>query len=244
VKAEHISRSEGAIPFPLSIRASVLVVLLLLLPVSSPAMTDLNIVYIEASTVNRWKLDKLEERTGNNNYRFDIKRKYDFDKSELVNDAATSVNPKPDMIILQECAVYFPGDLQAYKDMYEDWIEKIRDNDITPVLATTVPPAESQGALNDLKALIKTKLLGRPGQLEQITEFNDWLRDLAQRNRLMLLDLEKALRISDSNRHMNNKFNSGDGIHLNRAAYDELDRLVLDTLDGNDRNIAPNLAND
>jgi hypothetical protein len=77
-----------------------------------------HIVYIEASTVNNWKLDGFAARTGIERYRFEVRREYDFDKSKLVDQVLAGGPPRPDAVIVQECSAYFPGDMQAYQRMY------------------------------------------------------------------------------------------------------------------------------
>jgi lysophospholipase L1-like esterase len=134
------------------------------------------------------------------------------------------------VLVVQECAVYFPGPVDAYKTQYRDWIRQIKAAGIAPVIATTVPPARSQGWWEATKDFVKERILGREGQYDQIVQFNEWLRALARDEAVVLLDLEKTLRIDDRDRHMRDAYNAGDGIHLNESAYRELDRLLYETV--------------
>ena len=190
-----------------------------------------HIVYIEASTVNNWKLDGIAARTGIERYRFEVLREYDFDKSKKVDQVLAGGQPRPGAVIVQECAVYCPGDLQAYQGMYRGWIEKLQARGLRPVIATVVPPARSRGWWQDAKDFAKERLLGRPSQFEQVTAFNDWLRALGAERGVPVLDLERLLRVSAEDRHMRPEFNAGDGIHLAPVAYQRLDKDLLEFLD-------------
>jgi len=190
-----------------------------------------HVVYIEASTVNRWKLDGFSSRTGNDRYRVEALREYDFDKSRLVKQVLAPGQQRPDAVIVQECSVYFPGDLEAYKRQYRGWISDIRAHGLTPVIATVVPPAHRKGAVASTKDFIKERILGRPSKFQQVVAFNDWLRALGQEMGVAIFDLERILRISSEDRHMRDEYDEGDGIHVNRAAYDLLDRELQAFLD-------------
>jgi lysophospholipase L1-like esterase len=190
-----------------------------------------SIVYIEASTVHNWKLDQFPGRTGTERYRFQVLREYEFDKSKLVDQVLTGGQHRPDAVIVQECAVYFPGDMQAYQRMYRGWIESLQARGLRPVIATVVPPARSRGWWQDAKDFVKERLLGRPGKLEQVVAFNEWLRKLGEERKIPVFDLERLLRVSADDRHMRAEYNAGDGIHLAPVAYQRLDKDLLDFLD-------------
>ncbi len=190
-----------------------------------------SIVYIEASTVNHWKLGDFDRRVHNDDYKIKTMTLYDFDKTPRV-DSALGEKPKPNVVIVQECSTYFPGDLQVYKRKYQSWIQQIRKAGVVPVIATTVTPAASHGFTEDLKEFIKVKILGRESQYDQIVEFNKWLRQLAKQDNVTLFDLEKYTRISDTDRHMLEEYDSGDGTHPNAVAYQMLDKELLSMLKG------------
>jgi len=189
------------------------------------------IVYIEASTVNNWKLDGFATRTGIERYRFEVLREYDFDKSKLVDHVLAGGAPLPDAVIVQECSAYFPGDMQAYRRMYRAWLESLQSRGLLTVIATVVPPARSAGWWQDVKDFIKERLLGRPGRLEQVVAFNEWLRTLGAELKIPVFDLEELLRVSAEDRHMRAQYSEGDGIHLAPVAYQRLDRELLAFLD-------------
>ncbi len=187
------------------------------------AQSNTNILYIEASTVNRWKIKEWPERLGVKDVTIDFKGVYDFDKTEVLMQSVQNSDPKPDYVILQECSVYFPGQIDEYKQKLESWVNTLNENDIVPVIATTVPPAKSTNFIDKVKAAIKEYILQRPSQLDQVAEFNDWLRSYSEKNSVHLIDLEKELRISEESRYMNPIYDSGDNIHLNKSAYQKLD---------------------
>lgn len=193
-----------------------------------------DIVYIEASTGKAWKLDKFPERVGSKKYKIDFMRVYEYDKSDLVKKALDKKRKKPDAVVIQECAVYFPGNLSEYKNKYKGWIKDIKNAGSKPIIATVVPPAKRTGIVDQVKEFIKIYLLGRDKQIDQVVEFNEWLRKLAKSENVALLDLEKAVRVSEENRHMKEEFNTGDSIHINKDAYDKLDSVFLKELDGMD----------
>ena len=94
-------------------------------------------------------------------------------------------------------------------------------------MPATVAPvtriAHKPGALN---ALFR-RLRGRPGaarRLDGIIAFNDWIRKFARAEQLIILDLERCLRVSGDDRSLRADLHSGDGLHLNQKAYSMLDR--------------------
>jgi len=208
---------------------AILMFLTFLLSTGAVMADQKDIVYIEASTVNRWKLGDFDRRVDNDRYKIESMALYDFDKTSAL-DRALSGRPKPNAIIMQECSTYFPGDIQSYEQKYRSWIQQIKKAGVTPVIATVVPPAESQGFTEDVKEFIKVKVLGRESQYDQVIEFNKWLRQLAQDENVTLFDLEKYTRKSDADRHMRDEYNSGDGTHPNAVAYSMLDRKLLEML--------------
>jgi lysophospholipase L1-like esterase len=189
-----------------------------------------HIVYIEASTVNNWKLDGFAARTGIEQYRFEVLREYEFDKSRVVEQALTGAS-RPDVVIVQECSTYFPGNLEVYKHQYRDWIVDIRKRGARPVIATVVPPARSSSWWQHGKDFIKERVLGRPSKYEQVLAFNEWLRSLGAELSVPVFDLEPIVRSNDADHHMRAEYDAGDGTHLNGVAYEHLDRALLDFLD-------------
>ena len=144
---------------------------------------------------------------------------YQFDKGYRIQEILNS--EKPDIMIIKECAAYFPPDAQgstmsAYQDLIRDWVNLCRGQGVIPVL-TTVVPIDPDNPSN-------------AGQvhLDSILEFNDWIKQYCSGEEISVLDLEKALHISDSNRALNPAYDSGDGLHPNERAYSEkLDNILI-----------------
>jgi len=190
-----------------------------------------HIAYIEASTVHLWKLDEFPVRMRTERYRFQIFREYDFDKSKVVDQVLATPPPLPAVVILQECSVYFPGDMPTYQRMYRAWVERLSARGLRPVIATVVPPARSRGWWQAYKDFVKQQLLRRPSRFEQVVVFNDWLRALGAELSVPVLDLELLLRVSAEDRHMRPEYDVGDGVHLTSPAYQRLDKDLLEFLD-------------
>jgi hypothetical protein len=184
------------------------------------------IVYIEASTGRAWKLEQFPERENVRDVSFQFIPVYDFDKSTVVAKTLEFGARRPDAVVLQECSAYFPGPLDEYKKMYRGWIQQVKQAGVTPVIATTVPPAERSGLAANTKEFIKTRILRRTSQYDQIAEFNDWLHGLAKEEGIRLLDLEEFLRRGPNDRTLKGEYDLGDGTHLNDTAYQLLDRKL------------------
>lgn len=192
------------------------------------------ILLLGASVGSSWDLAGMTSRKDTGGLEFESVAVYQFDKSEALDEILMRPKRKPrlnmkylkgffrpapkrpDIIIIKECAAYFPGDLSAYKKMVSFWAKKIRNNRVKVMVATVVP-------------VTKEKAAKRSGQIEAILEYNDWVRDLAKKENIALLDLEAALRNNDRDRFLQEELTSGDGLHLNKKAYDILDGLLLGT---------------
>jgi len=136
---------------------------------------------------------------------------YRFDKT---GPLARAIALRPDAIILKECAAYFPSSGDVDTALVEQWVEQIRRAGIRPVLATVVPVTAEHARR-------------APGRQEGLTSFNDWLRGYAAGEDVPLLDLEQALRISAADRHLDDRLDSGDGLHLAWQTYRRhLDPLI------------------
>lgn len=127
--------------------------------------------------------------------------------------------PKADLVILKECSSYFPGEAAAQRAAFRAWEEKLSAAGAKVVLATVVPVTASRARKDT-------------GKQEALTAFNAWVREYAAQKNLPVLDLDAALRTGASGSHLKDEYTSGDGSHLNRAAYAVLDRTLLDTLCG------------
>lgn len=199
---------------------------------------NMHVVLIGASIGQEWNLPELPKRVGVDSVGFEALQVWEYDKSEAVEETLMRparkfrftpsyfkglLQPAPqaaDLVVLKECSSYFGGaaQMQRKKDLIREWVEQVRAKNI-PVMITTVVPITRARAARDGEA-----------KQNAIREFNDWVRAYASEQRIPLLDLERPLRTDDSARYLRDDLTSGDGSHLNRAAYDILDRVMLDAL--------------
>ncbi len=110
--------------------------------------------------------------------------------------------------------------LAAAKRNYLTMIELAQRNGITVVLATEVTVRAPKSMVEPLMSLAG-RLLGRPNYQDYInghvTAMNAWLRALAARERLLLLDLQPV--ISDRSGRRAKAFVQDDGSHISEAGY-------------------------
>lgn len=167
------------------------------------AVAKKRVILIGASVAKSWRLHLVFPRV-------QTLVTYAFDKSELVDQA---LQARPDAIIIKECAAYFPSP-KVKTELVERWVQQIRAAGIRPVLATVVPVTRSHAARV-------------PGRAEGLWAFNDWVHEHAAREELQVLDLEAAVRLSAAQRYLNDRLDSGDGLHLDRQTYRQhLDPLI------------------
>ncbi len=139
---------------------------------------------------------------------------YQFDKSKEIQELAEYSFPLSGVII-KECAAYFPRDLETSKQEIFNWVKMLRLNGKYPLLATVVPVTKEHDDAH-------------PGRLQSILLYNDFIKDFAAKENIYVVDLEKAVRVSNLDRHLSNEWAQEDGLHLVQRAYDErLDPLIL-----------------
>jgi hypothetical protein len=173
------------------------------------------IVLVGASVGKAWKFEEIPNRLS---WKSDIilgfRAKYDFDKSDII-DSLIALPVPVSGVIIKECAAYFPRDIEQSKKLIKEWVALLTSHQITPILATIVPVTKEHDAKH-------------PGRLITILEFNDFIRQFAFQEKILVLDLEKAVRMSEMDRHLKNEYAQPDGLHLVRKAYDEaLDGIVF-----------------
>jgi lysophospholipase L1-like esterase len=188
---------------------------------AAPAPAEKRITLVGASIGDAWRFDRLGERVALPGYRFAYVGVYAFDKGPLVEQLASAAE-RPAVVMIKECAAYFPGDLDAYRRNVTSWVERLRRAGIQPLLVTTVPIARSPGYLGRAKHVVK-RALGRPTRIDGILQYNDWLKEYAARERLPLFDLEAVVREGPHDRWLRPDFDAGDQLHLNAAAYRAID---------------------
>ena len=189
------------------------------------------VLLLGASVGQAWKIEDWPQRAQSKNYSFESVAVYDFDKSEALSEILLRPKrkfrptrtylkglflpppQKPNIIIIKECAGYFPGNLEKYKGLIEKWIIVCKTAGIKPVLTTVVPVTREHAR-------------AKPGRLEGILAYNDWVREYTKKSGIGCLDLEVPLRVSGDDRVLRPDLTSGDGLHLNGNAYDILDNVL------------------
>ena len=194
-----------------------------------------HVVLLGASVGKDWRLTELPKRVSAPGYSFESVTVYQFDKTEGLEEILMRPrrkfrltrtylkgffqNPplRPDIVIVKECAAYFPGDLQAYQELMKAWVRRIRDAGLVPAVATVAP-------------VTRTRDAGNSGQMAAIRRFNDWLREYARLEWLPLVDIEYVIKDSGADGFLREELTSGDGLHLNQEAYRRLDGELLRAL--------------
>jgi hypothetical protein len=194
-----------------------------------PAPT--RVALLGASIGKGWEFPSLPERTGIEGLTCEFAGIYDFDKGQALRELLARPRGRPDIIILKECAAYFPGDLNRYEGLMRGWIEDCRTLGVVPVPVTAIPVQSPRTLQGKLKLFVKQHVLHRETRNGQIARYNDWLREYTAASGLELLDLEAALRVSRTDRTLRGDLQSGDGLHVNNRAYAILDQAFSDILD-------------
>jgi len=201
------------------------------------SMGKKHVVLLGASVGREWEIASFPERTGIQEYEFEYVGYSGFDKSEALAEILSREENKPDMVFLKECAAYFPGDSEQYKSLMKRWIAQCRKEGVVPLPATVVPVTR----LHSLKKFMIDIVKGRnPFQQgnplahkrnASITAYNDWIKKYAEEQELAVLDLEAAVRYSETNRFLRQNLAKVDGLHLNSLAYKSLDKIIIPALE-------------
>lgn len=182
----------------------------------SVGLEDLEIAFVCASVGAAWNMPGHFPQLN-----IEVYEEYQFDKGYRIQEILDS--SKPDIMIIKECAAYFPPDSQgtsmsAYQNLIIGWVNLCRSREVIPILTTVVP--------------INPDTNGGQPQLNSIIEFNDWIKEYCKDEDISVIDLEGALRASDSDRSLNPSYDSGDGLHPNEQAYTEkLDGILIPALE-------------
>lgn len=209
-------------------------VLAMTIPRSTPAISDsrLHVVLVGASIGQSWHLETWADRVQAKGYTAESVAAWQFDKTDALDEVLmrperkfhptrsylrSLFGPPPrraDIVVLKECSSYFPGNLPGYMRSINAWTEKIKASGARAVLATVVPVTRSRSEQDR-------------GKQESLVEFNRQIRDYARQHDVPVLDLEAALRDSSRDAYLRDEFTSGDGSHLNTAAYAVLDQTLV-----------------
>jgi len=182
---------------------------------------SMRVVLVGASIGKDWHFERIGERVALPGYRFDYVGVYSFDKGPLIHKLVTDPD-KPDIVLIKECATYFPGDTKQYQRQFMSWVDTLRAVGIQVVLVTTAPVAEPTEYIPRAKIFVK-RLIGKPTQLDSIVQFNAWLKQYTQREHIPVFDLAAQLQRSDSEHWLRSEYDVGDKLHLNESAYHILD---------------------
>jgi len=173
-------------------------------------------ILVGASVGKAWNLPSLSERTGTDEFVFGYRGKYGYDKGEVLEQTAKA-KIKPDIVIIKECAAYFPKELEPIREKLPQWVDLLASHGITPVLATCAPVTEDNDSQN-------------PGRQEAINEFNQFVRAYAEKNNLGLLDLGKTLTDGEASYYLQDSYAQPDGLHLVPKAYKALDAVMAEVV--------------
>jgi len=196
-----------------------------------------HITLVGASIGRAWNFFSLAERLRRDDYIFEFVDTGSFDKTLWIKEILARPQNKPDVIIIKECAAYFPGDFSRQKSLVEEWMKECHEANVLPVLATVIPVTRLHSFKKILIDIVKLRnplKYGNPFRQKRnkaILEYNDWVREYCQRNGWPCLDLEAAVRYSEKKRYLRRDLAKLDGLHVNSKAYKILDQMVISALE-------------
>jgi hypothetical protein len=197
-----------------------------------------HIVLLGASVGKAWNILQLPERISNQNYRFEYVGLYQFDKTHALKELLKRKQSRPDAIFIKECAAYFPSDISFVdsKRLMKQWIKDCFEKEVVPIPTTVCPITRTRDerfiTKNPVKRIIKTlRGINMHTCMDRIREYNDWIKSYAEKNKLVVLDLENPLIVNKKDRYLRDDLTNGDGLHLNSKAYGLIDKIVFPTLE-------------
>ena len=196
-----------------------------------------HIILIGASIGKAWNLSALPERMNDSSYFFEYVHGGGWDKSARLKEITSRQRRKPDVVIIKQCAAYFPGDIELYKRLMKQWIVECREAGIIPVPSTVVPVTRLHSFTSIPRHGLRRRHPFKDGnpfrhwRAKAVFEFNDWIRSYCGKNDLSFLDLEAAVRVSKRNRYLKGDLARLDGLHLKANAYRLLDQILIPNLD-------------
>jgi len=117
------------------------------------------------------------------------------------------------------------------KANFTSMIQIAKENGIQPIVATEVTMGIDGGLTGTIRRWIGS-IRGKQSYQSRINshvrEMNDWLREHARKEGLVLLDLEHALYGSDGERK--SSYGQEDGSHISPAGYEALSQYALPVL--------------
>lgn len=194
-----------------------------------------HILLLGASVGKAWTFEGLPKRQNLKGYQFEYIGEYNFDKTRALKEILARKDNKPTAVLIKECAAYFPGDLAQYQKLMIGWIKECRTAGVTPIPTTVVPVIKDNSFVTKIKDIIK-RIIGRSPhdlRLTSIQKYNDWIKSFAQKEGLLVFDLEAPLRVGAEDRSLRLDLHSGDGLHLNAKAYGILDKAMAEFISQN-----------
>jgi hypothetical protein len=200
-------------------------------------MEKKHVVLLGASVGREWHIESLPERLKDQDYDFEYVGFSGFDKSKTLTEILSRKENKPDIVFLKECAAYFPGDLEHYKELMKRWITMCQQEDVVPIPTTAVPVTRLHALKKFMIDIVKGRNPLRQGnplkhnRNASIIAYNDWIKEYAKEQGLAVLDMEAAVRYSETNRFLREDMAKIDGLHVNSLAYKSLDKIVIPALE-------------
>lgn len=125
------------------------------------------------------------------------------------------------------------------RDSYAEMIKRARLEGIEPIIATEVTIRPPKTLTETLMSIVGS-LLGKKSYQDVVNgyvlEGNQWLRELARRDALLIVDLQAAL--ADATGRRRREFAADDGSHISAAGYDAVTTYAQPILSGRLRLIA------
>lgn len=163
------------------------------------------IVFVGASVGKSWDLPHFADRTTDKTRFIGYRTLYEFDKTPIIEDLKTDP-VKPEMVIIKECAAYFPRDVEPGIRQVKEWTMTLQKQNIQPVLATVVP-------------ITKARDEKKKGRMDSINKFNAAIRQLGKANNVPVMDLQAVLSDGSAGAYLKEEYAAEDGLHLKPETY-------------------------
>ena len=170
------------------------------------------IAFVGASIGRDWGLEKFTIRGKLDKISIAYWPQYEFNKKEII-DYIIKFKIKPDIIIIKECAEYFPRDEKESVDIILSWVNLLEKNNIKTLIATTCPVTFEHDRQ-------------KRGRQESIQRYNELLRQKG----LNILDLERVLASEETSPYLHKSFAQQDGLHITGKGYKQMDEALLEFL--------------
>lgn len=183
---------------------------------ASPHNYDKRIIVVGASISRTWDLRNLHNRFPQNNVTAGVRVKYEFDKEEVIQ-RIIGMRTKPHSVFIKECADYFPRDVDKSIEDISRWSSLLKNAGIVPVIMTTIPVTKDHSD-------------NHQGKLQSINNFNHKLLEFCHQNDIKCLDAQELLKDATDLNALDPRYAEKDGLHLNAAAYQILDKSLVDLI--------------